>query len=288
MPSRILSIGNQVFKASPVHVLFKGERSGEQVIRVQDKVVLLTEETTLGSVAQQASLLRFRKEMDLSAASFTIAAAATLMPETGKEMTDTVILKEEEADSPQHELWLHVALDITILSQMRAWAADVMYRAMKTEAAMNNIVFSDTVFAKIALDKKCCALSKALGHSLTERTPADGKLVMMLESKVEAYRADFGLLQADLAAYRNHHQAARDQMQAAVDEAAHHRFGHLATIFLNTYLPAYTAARNDRHHRVRIIQSILQNAQTEENLDSSWWTARKVEVKLKKMLPRLR
>ena len=66
MPTSVVSIGAQTFKGSDVQVLFKGEKPGDQVIRAQDPVTV-TEETTLGALAQQASLLRFiRKEMDLS------------------------------------------------------------------------------------------------------------------------------------------------------------------------------------------------------------------------------
>ena len=41
------------------------------------------------------------------------------------------------------ELWVHIVLDIEVLYKARAWAADVMYRALKTEAGMNNITFCD-------------------------------------------------------------------------------------------------------------------------------------------------
>ena len=36
-------------------------------------------------------------------------------------------VKEQEGESSEQELWLHVALDITNLSKARAWAADVYY-----------------------------------------------------------------------------------------------------------------------------------------------------------------
>ena len=72
-----------------------------------------------------------------------------------------VRIEEQSAETTDKELWVHVALEIGLLSGTRAWAADVMYRALKTEATMNNLTFSDTLFAKVALNKKCCALTKA-------------------------------------------------------------------------------------------------------------------------------
>ena len=89
--TRVLSIGNQVFKRSrrapPAHAL----RSGRGLARPSacrtrsggDR----REETALGSVAQQASLMRFRKAMDSarppSPSQPPRTAAHAHMPETG-------------------------------------------------------------------------------------------------------------------------------------------------------------------------------------------------------------
>ena len=53
-------------------------------------------------------------------------------------------------------------------------------------------------------------------------------------------------------------------------EASHNHFGPLGVVFLTTYLQAYISAKDDRAQRVRILQSILRNAQAENDLDSSW------------------
>ena len=270
-------------------MLWKCKIPGEQAVKTDEPLTLLilTEGTSLRTMILEGSLQRFCKEIDLSSASVAISSAVTLMPETAKDLDDVVMPQElTEVEAPEHELWLHVVLNISVLAGARAWAADVSYRALKTEAVLNNITFSDTNFAKIALNKKCCALTKALGHSLTDPTALDGKIVMVIEQKVAIYRVDFEKLRNDLAILRSEQVQAFAQVQAAADVASHRCFSPLAVIFLTTYVPAFVAAAKDRAHRLRIISSILRAAQNEEQFDSSWWTVRKVDSKLKKLARR--
>ena len=54
-------------------------------------------------------------------ATVTIASAPTLMPETGKEIDDNIMVVLDPESEPKE-----------------------LYRALKTEAALNNIIFSRT------------------------------------------------------------------------------------------------------------------------------------------------
>ena len=135
----MLKIGTLTFQAPSMKMLFKGKLPDQQKVRLHDPVVL-REDSKLGTVIQEAALMRFRKELDLSAAVVTVAA--TIMPETPQDLATMVRIDEQSAETSDKELWVHVALDIDLLSSARAWAADVMYRALKTEASMNNISFT--------------------------------------------------------------------------------------------------------------------------------------------------
>ena len=61
------------------------------------------------------------------------------------------------------------------------------------------------------------------------------------------------------------------------------RFGYVATVFLTVFLDKWVKASDDRVQRVRLLNGILKTVETEEQIDASWWTAKKVETKLKKM-----
>ena len=120
-----MKLGALTFKSPSVYVLFKGKQPGQQVVRPHNALPL-REDSTLRTIIQEAALMRFRKELDLSDSVITVAAAATLMPETPQDLADVVRIEEQSAETTDKELWVHVALEIGRLSSTRAWAADVM------------------------------------------------------------------------------------------------------------------------------------------------------------------
>ena len=106
-------------------------------------------------------------------------------------------------------LILIVELMAHVIAEARANAAFKHYSALKTEASMASITFSDTTFAAL-LSRKCCMLSKAFNRT-KEPTPIDGKFVMQIEQRVASYRADLEALKRDLSRV----DAAKDMVSPA-------------------------------------------------------------------------
>ena len=71
-----------------------------------------------------------------------------------------------------------------------------------------------------------------------------------------------------------------DEDEVAADKIT---YDNAACIFLCVFLPPYISSTDDRAQRVRIIKSILEAVKTESSFDSSRWTEKTVEAKLKKM-----
>ena len=57
----------------------------------------------------------------------------------------------------------------------------------------------------------------------------------------------------------------------------------IGLLVLQVYVPSWIAAERDRPQRVRIIQTIMEQIKTEEQLDAKGWTPKYVEAKLKKL-----
>lgn len=76
-----------------------------------------------------------------------------------------------------------------------------------------------------------------------------------------------------------------DQDEVAADKIT---YGHAACTFLCVFLPPYISSTDDRAHRVRIIKSILEAVKTDTTFDSSRWTEKTVDGKLKKMAAKLK
>jgi hypothetical protein len=71
-----------------------------------------------------------------------------------------------------------------------------------------------------------------------------------------------------------------DEDEVAADKIT---YDNAACTFLCVFLPPYISSTDDRAQRVRIIKSILEAVKTESSFDSSRWTEKTVEAKLKKM-----
>ena len=93
-----MKLGALTFKSPSVYVLFKGKQPGQQVVRPHNALPL-REDSTLRTIIQEAALMRFRKELDLSDSVITVAAAATLMPETPQDLADVVRIEEQSAET---------------------------------------------------------------------------------------------------------------------------------------------------------------------------------------------
>ena len=56
-----------------------------------------------------------------------------------------------------------------------------------------------------------------------------------------------------------------------------------AVVFLTVFLGPYINAEDDRSQRVKVIKGILEAVKTESSFDSSKWTKKTLEGKLKKL-----
>ena len=59
--------------------------------------------------------------------------------------------------------------------------------------------------------------------------------------------------------------------------------GTVGKIFLQTFVSSWIAAKTDRAQRVRIIKTIMEQVQAEEQVNASGWSPAYVETKLKKL-----
>ena len=203
-PTReVLCLAGKCFEPT-INVLFQGITNGSQAIPSLD--VKLEDSTQVKALAlvQKAAEARFLRELtpvELTDVVIYATAAPALMGKkkiTGEELC---VCTEFEDEEPAGPLWIIVEIINAVIARARASAADQLYRALKTEAGMSNISFSDTNFAAL-LGKKCCVLTKALQRSKVEHTAADGKFVILIEERVAKYRSDLALLKRDLETMR--------------------------------------------------------------------------------------
>ena len=94
---------------------------------------------------------------------------------------------------------------------------------------------------------------------------------------------------------RNHytrtHARTQEKEELAEEQGAlvkKHHTGFVGEQFLVPFVTPWILAEKDRSLRVRMIQSILEGCKTETTFDWSWWTAKTVETKLRKMALRSR
>ena len=80
---------------------------------------------------------------------------------------------------------------------MRAQAADKLFGALKTEANVQGITFSDAKFAEMR-GLTNSTFFKALSRVSSSPTPVEGKTVMKLEQCIASYRANLPALKTDL------------------------------------------------------------------------------------------
>ena len=157
------------------------------------------EDAEAGSVVRQAVSKRFMQdvEMDPNTYEVQVSTAATIAPTRCIAKDAKIVAGDDAVAAEMPSLWLHVELSNAVLALLRAKATDALYAALKTEAGIANITFSDTNFAAL-LGKKCAVLCKALGRSAVEGTPGNGSFVIKVEERVASYREVLGLLKRDL------------------------------------------------------------------------------------------
>lgn len=311
MTTTKLVCGDRTFKAT-IEVLFEGRGVGQQKLKMAEPLEV-TETLSLRTLLTTAALRTFMEELDFSEAVVHISTAPALAAQHAKELEDTVEFKESEAPAATDTLWIILSLPNMIIATARAKMVSRKYDALKTQAKLQSIVFSDTQFAAM-LNKKCCALSKALGKSNVEATPAGGELVMKIEEKVATYLLDMNLLKQHLQLLKEANSmlkdadkqvwdalpactpvpscttSARSDSNLLCDCRAQengspdvHKFGFNATEFLRAFLAEWVSHKSDRTYRVRLLKQILDAAKHEGAFDSTWWTPDKLQTKLKKM-----
>ena len=124
------------------------------------------------------------------------STALTIAPKNKiEDIKERVVIEVcgESDPVPMKPLFLLVHVQINKLARVRAQAAYKIYSALKTEANVQGITFSDTKFADMC-KLKCPALDRVSSSP----TPTDSKTVMMLEERIAAYRADLPALKRDL------------------------------------------------------------------------------------------
>lgn len=280
MTTTKLVCGDRTFKAT-IEVLFEGRGVGQQKLKMAEPLEV-TETLSLRTLLTTAALRTFMEELDFSEAVVHISTAPALAAQHAKELEDTVEFKESEAPAATDTLWIILSLPNMIIATARAKMVSRKYDALKTQAKLQSIVFSDTQFAAM-LNKKCCALSKALGKSNVEATPAGGELVMKIEEKVATYLLDMNLLKQHLQLLKEANSMLKDADKQENGSPGVHKFGFNATEFLRPFLAEWVSHKSDRTYRVRLLKEILDAAKHEGAFDSTWWDPDKLQTKLKKM-----
>jgi len=280
MTTTKLVCGDRTFKAT-IEVLFEGRGVGQQKLKMAEPLEV-TETLSLRALLTNAALRTFMEELDFSEAVVHISTAPALAAQHAKELEDTVEFKESEAPAATDTLWIILSLPNMIIATARAKMVSRKYDALKTQAKLQSIVFSDTQFAAM-LNKKCCALSKALGKSNVEATPAGGELVMKIEEKVATYLLDMNLLKQHLQLLKEANSMLKDADKQENGSPGVHKFGFNATEFLRPFLAEWVSHKSDRTYRVRLLKEILDAAKHEGAFDSTWWDPDKLQTKLKKM-----
>ena len=199
-----ISLGNKTYTAPVVTVCFKGVKGGNQCIAVPVEfertsdggIVESASEKTIPEIIKEAWQARFQSEDAPTHEIDTVYAstAATLanqfkIIDIKEENIVMELHHEAHGPLPTKPLWLNVEVVNAKIARARAAAVDEKLRALLVEANMDNIACKYADFARL-LGKQTGPLTKALGRSSSEPTPADGKMVMEIEERVAKYRAD--------------------------------------------------------------------------------------------------
>ena len=223
MAAVVIEVAEKKYLGPEVNVMFHGmsaESKDDKKVGTNAKQKIIAgpvkfvATTNAKAIIAKAASDRFHLDeedtFDLSDARLFHSAAIALKPQrlakAGVEEVLTLVeqtAEEAPTEGLENGMWLHVEMPIKKLASARAKAADALLDALKTEAQVQGITFSDTKFAAL-MGKQCCTLTKALerppkqASTRQEPTPADGKFVMEIEEKIRTYRADLPLLKRDL------------------------------------------------------------------------------------------
>ena len=294
MPENVVALDDITYMAPEVNVVFVGIKgAGTMVQTVVAPLATLesTADTTVKEILVQAAADRFRltredimdsHKFDIDGATFYRTTALTLAPQTKVDNHDTRVTMQAYVDAapvPMKPLFLFAEMKIEKLAAARAKAAYTLYEALKVEASTAGIWMNDTKFSNVCGISKCATFSKAMGRVAGVASPVDGKLVVLLESRIAAYRADLTALKRDLAEL----EAVADMLntelghapspgptangtanaQTPDTEAAPEtpvaaplkpKFDKTANTFLQTFVSKYIADQKDRTGRVTTLK----------------------------------
>jgi len=209
----VITVARTTYRAPTIHVVFVGIQGKEkevQTIPAEPETIGQCKEPTLEEIIKEAASQRFfissddvddPMVLDLTGTTTVYRSTAlTIAPKNKIEDIKERVVIEACGESdlvPMKPLFLLVHVQINKLARVRAQAAYKIYSALKTEANVQGITFSDTKFADMC-KLKCPGFLKALDRVSSSPTPTDGKTVMMLEERIAAYRADLPALKRDL------------------------------------------------------------------------------------------
>ena len=282
------------FEGPRINVAFQGYGSGNQMVHQSVDFAAIQEKTFAG-VIKHAWQERFLVPMANlhSRSKFAVSTSDVLAPKKTIATSDIeILLYETDAmDEALKPMWLFYEVENSYLAKARAFAADQRCSALKSKAQMASppIVLSDTILARLMLDKLCSPFVKALGRSKTEQTAADGRLVGLIEEKLNMYlgAGGFERLRSDLEPILAARGAKRPAQGAEtpggeeIREAV--RFGALAEVYLITFINDWRVNEDNRPERETLLTTIMEKAKNESNFDSSWWTRKQVNDKMKKL-----
>ena len=296
-PQRIV-MGDRTFAGPRIHVVFEGFGGSQQVATSVDFSEVA--EQTFAGVIKHAWRERFMEAIDNlhNRSKYAVSTAMSLAVKTKLQDADDLI-ELQDIGAPEETLkplWLFYEVGNSILADSRAKAASDRVQALKLLAKNESppMLLSDTVLARVMLNKLCSPFVKALGRSNTESTPADGRLVGIIEDKLDTYMVAGGMEQMRkdaepiLAArgVKRPPGGGGGDGEEGGDGAVggkHPPFGPVAEAFLLAYITTWRTHGCNRPERNAMIATIMAAGAADPSIDASWWTPECVNTKMKKL-----
>ena len=195
MVSRIV-FDSKVYIGPSITVLFEGRGSPKQSVRTEVDYTSLVEPTlqdVVGAAWQQRFGISIDASLHRGPKYFSVVAVDSLERHELNDLACALTPEEDELVEAAHPLILVYEIPNQTLANARAHVCSLRVKALQKAAAtlVPPVKVSDTILAKIMINKLCSPFSKALGRA-TEATFADGMLVGKIEAKLAIYEGPGG------------------------------------------------------------------------------------------------